>query len=148
MPITARHRALSGGPVRRGAMLATFEFSRTHSSAAEGFAFPGTSGAWAVSTDGAGAGFAARGARLTAPDGCPDGWIGLEAVGGDESPGALMPWVDEIHAGAGGAGVALGEDRRVSVRVRNDRSPRDVRVHGAGTAIAQGDAVRLYAVIG
>ena len=54
---------------------------------------------------------------------------------------------DEIHAGADGAIVAIGEDRLVSVRARNDRSPRDIRVHGFGTAVRQGDTLRLYAVI-
>lgn len=147
MPLTARSRTSSGGPVRRGPTLATYTVSRAHDMAVTGDAFSMASGAWAVSADGAAAGFVASGARLAAPDSRPEGWIAIEAVGGGEAPGALMPWLDEIHDGADGTVVVLGEDRRVSVRVRNQPS-REVRVYGAGTAVRKGDAVRLYAVIG
>ena len=149
-PITDWTRLGRGGAVRRGPVVATFVLARAYSSIRAGVQVTRQGGAWAVSEEGTAAGFAAESARLTVPAARPAHWRALEAVGsGDEAVGALMPWNGGVDFAASGAPVAFAADRRaVVVVVRGGARAPGIRVNGAGTALAMGDSVELFAIIG
>ena len=152
MPITARSRALSGGPGVRGPLVATFTVTRTSANRDSGAELGQAAGSWEVSEIGAASGFEADEdtTRLIAPPGRPPGWLALEVIGGAEHSSVVMPWFGEIHnpAGVGGAIVALSEAERLSLRTYLNQSPREIRIFGADTAVSVGGSFPIYAVIG
>ena len=149
MPIQP-DRITRGGSGTRGPLIAEFVVFRASGNRSRSSEYGSNSGRWNLTEFGLQAGFAVDDARLTAPSLRPEGVVSLEAVGGEEVETSVLPWFGELHnlTGIGGAIVAVGEGERLSVRLHQAESPREVRIAGADTGVSVGARLCLYAVYG
>ena len=132
----------AGGP-----LIASFRVTKTLSNPRQNSELGAARGRWSLTPFGEANGFAIAGARLTAPWRRPPRWIGIDVWGGDFA-NALVPWFGEIHHpnGVGGCVVPLSGAERLLLRMHGAESPREIRIHGHGTAVALDSTVHLRAV--
>ena len=155
MPFPAR--IATAGRIDRGPLMATLAITRTAAAAlahdAElGSTGAGPDGAWTLTGEGTAAGFSVDEShpRLHAPSRPPEGCFGLEVVGGDDFTHSVLPWFGEMHQSElGMGGVLIGVSAAVRLSLRTYLSAREIRVFGAGVALAAlvDPAIRLYCAI-